>query len=1327
MFKRVGRIGSADGISPEALDSDDDISLTSSVGDKHDPDAEFSVEQVLAEEVVEGDTVYLVEWVGFPMEESTWEPEENLGDELREIWEETKRKHATGEGKPFDVANWYRAVRKREREKAKRHYRRNAKRRKLGLPLTEPLSDDSPTESSDEEAVEEDLYVDDRVTASTSPKPGLQDGQNSVRATTKPSSMANKSSAPMSKHTKSQSETPQLDTTKKSATTGNGSSSKKPSASSSREPPERRSSTGYQGTAKKPTAIKHSTLTATTNNPPKPATTSRVANPIAPSLTPPVNGNPKRVLTAKKSKVGKAGTNNIFVAGKKKKPRVSLKEAILAEKRGRDKEDIAADPSTLSLFPISAEPTASTGIRKLSKDILPPTPTVQQSPPAELKRAIIKPYDDGPTRKKRKSVRFEDDEHLFMQEPEPMDIDTPGSPIRQKDLPGRPRLRSLSPPPMSSTENFRPIPKKLSFTEYRTKALTQTSVKKLVFGDSVAVEATFSGLPRDSPQPWLASFLAQETFQFRYTCFATAFRIQSESLIQARLCDGTITTKDNEPILEGAAEYLRSGLLGLYFPHPNFNVIVFPSKCEEWKIDLVGQEPASPSGVELRYLLFLPNMDIPALSRPLDLPFPARNTESNGLDIKHARERVVTRLFDLNYAKLLPVLPKPPEVHNFFLAFPEPKGATMVSLFHWLRACNPECQIYLCHHPGSWTAFRASVIHQSGVVIVHETLAWSLRRFPRLSRYLINNHDQYWCFSDPIQTPLLYPSITLPDTILLTPSFLISEPQRAYEFLDWFLTRWGKSFNYRLVTAYNIHEYMMDLAVEKSRARDDLWNNPRGTELEFQIDANLRGVSHDDCNFRYLSATLAMELHNLRTLRAGPYAVEEEDMSSLVYADSSIDPNDEQSLINWFGWWSSLRVDQFRKFHVVGSSQSINFQGSKRGERRVRIPTYSKDTVNDPDAVSEALQKRFDTLEQAAVAEEASRCQVNTASTENQKSNGSLKPSWSFQSDIIPSDEFRHITGVLFDISMQSNSKSVWTLYRMPISWTDSNMALHFGDWKEDFKKISDWFKFTWSFVNPSYNSPVSFNTYVGFFHTIAEEWDHPQNPPQECKGKPKRHPWLAIYRPVNPHHRPYDRCELIIWDLAARARFPGSKVPAMKDLIYMQRQVIQHVHEHGPVKNPGTWLDQVWLGGFNYPADCESPYPFDTTVNFLNRMLQDLKEFLPAPEKQMYYRGYRKSEDTRIIFHPPRGKLQPGRRSNCTNKLYETARLARAGVQVKDSQYMKFTFPNTMEWYEEQRAEGRGFEHINVDSWESIFNLFKIGKSAVEFAGNSRDSTASA
>ncbi len=47
---------------------------------KVDNESIFAAEQILKQRVMNGKKQYLVKWVGYPIKEATWEPEENILD-----------------------------------------------------------------------------------------------------------------------------------------------------------------------------------------------------------------------------------------------------------------------------------------------------------------------------------------------------------------------------------------------------------------------------------------------------------------------------------------------------------------------------------------------------------------------------------------------------------------------------------------------------------------------------------------------------------------------------------------------------------------------------------------------------------------------------------------------------------------------------------------------------------------------------------------------------------------------------------------------------------------------------------------------------------------------------------------------------------------------------------------------------------------------------------------------------------------------------------------------------------------------------------------------
>ncbi|KAK3397069.1 hypothetical protein B0T20DRAFT_248493 [Sordaria brevicollis] len=1414
MFSNVGRRVSRDSThsTPAVEDEEDNISLASTASQGHDPDEEFEVEDILLEELGEDDVkMYLVRWERYPLDQCTWEPEDNLGDELINMWREKRQRQEAGEEEPFDVREFQAAQDRAKKEKADRHRRRNKKRRKLGLPLTEPI-DDSSSESDLDIKMESSDESSDEALEQEEPIPkGDQEPRSTKKSATRPlakpkpkQGISKGVAEPTPRPAKSTSTTRQpksLEPKPKTSSKASSEASKKPSAPqpSSFKPRSERNlvlTTGYQGTARKPVDKPRS---STTNGLTRPLPQSTRTAPSIASRS--MAAGVRKPLTAKRSVVKKSVSVNIFAEGKTRKPRKSLKESMsdattvpkqftklryrrLAEKRSRDKEDLPPDLSAakIQLFPIkegpagrrilagpsaSSSPTipapggptlrteADTEIQasvgpELSFDE--PTPVNSQElsfRPKEMPRrksSLAKPKSDGGQPKERKSVRFvtEHNQTKIFHDPDEMDVSS-GLSVEQGQITtttspnttAHQRIPSPDPPPLtaSADESDDGVPR-------------GNLNKRLLIADVTPFEVTFHDVPRDHHQLWSSHFAKQKSLEFQLSCFAkTAVAQMKPPLFQRCLAKGAVTSENKEAV-ERLAQQLKMRLIGIFYSTRHYNLLIYPTKCEDWQVEALGQEVATGLTAALCYVIFSSDIDCASMLRPLSLPRVLPETSG---EAPPTMALLVSRLFKFDYNQLLPRKPQIPKVHKFFLAFPE-TGTGKVTrsvIFEWLRSCNPNCQIYISSVPGSWGAFRASVAESSGVVIIHETLMWSLRRFPKLSEYLIKKYDEYWCFTEPSEAYPMYPSMSLPEcrlpgisqltrilpfrtAILLTPSFLVSAPDRAREILDWFHSKWSHSFNYRLVTASNIHEYLQNLALEDIDSRERRWaeGGAHGlSNIDIQLDLNMRGLSRDESESRLQAGITASELHGLRATAVEFHAGMEEDHSPLIYADPSIDPNDEQSLVNWFGWWSTLRADQFRKFHVVGSCNSIGYPNSKLGIRTVRVPKYLTTTINDPDAVAEVVQSEASQNLQVPAHE--------LPPSDPPIAAGSLGLAGPFKSDIIPNDHGDTIRGFLFS-NFGHQPKVLF--YGYPVTWADPDMAKAYGDYiLKHNKAINDWFGFLTGFNSPK------FNTYMSLFYTIPDEWD-PQKPPTDLN--PRLHPWLAIFRPVNPHVRvpgkPPTRCELIIWDPFANRRFPGSQVPLESELTDMQRRVVEHVRNNCGRKG-GLYLDQVWLGGFDCPSGCDSPYPLDVTLKVIDAMLKDLRQYLPAPEKAMPGRGYRtvlkehppapnptngagldsdddvimdvgsndgiedEDDDVRIIFHPPRGtKLPPGYRSKCTNRLYEEARLARAR---SSSDRMQFKFVPTLQWYEDQVAEGRGFEHINIQQWEDIFNIFHIGE----------------
>jgi chromo domain-containing protein 1 len=165
------------------------------------------------------------------------------------------------------------------------------------------------------------------------------------------------------------------------------------------------------------------------------------------------------------------------------------------------------------------------------------------------------------------------------------------------------------------------------------------------------------------------------------------------SLIQQPvLASGTLVSREDGAALEHVAEYLSTGLLALYYGHTEFNVLIYPTKCEEWRSIILGVDPTSSSEATLGWLIFTSPL-LPPLTKLCGPQFVSGEPKCRQQPIKMGDEAVVSapslvmrRLFHFDYDKLLPARAGPLPEHNFFLAIPDSRGAIGRALSDWLRA-----------------------------------------------------------------------------------------------------------------------------------------------------------------------------------------------------------------------------------------------------------------------------------------------------------------------------------------------------------------------------------------------------------------------------------------------------------------------------------------------------------------------------------------------------------------------------------------------------------------------------------------------------------------
>lgn len=100
---------------------------------------EFIVERIIKKRVVDGRTEYFLKWLGYPEDDNTWEPRENLScEDLIEMFERSKCKEGGSGGEGSKV--------KLERSRDKDEESAAAKER-LAKPKRAHFMEDSPTPS----------------------------------------------------------------------------------------------------------------------------------------------------------------------------------------------------------------------------------------------------------------------------------------------------------------------------------------------------------------------------------------------------------------------------------------------------------------------------------------------------------------------------------------------------------------------------------------------------------------------------------------------------------------------------------------------------------------------------------------------------------------------------------------------------------------------------------------------------------------------------------------------------------------------------------------------------------------------------------------------------------------------------------------------------------------------------------------------------------------------------------------------------------------------------------------------------------------------------
>lgn len=1347
---------------PSPHPSVDEISLTSTQAEEGEPEESYEVVKLLAErrDGHPGDPHYLVQWAGYAPEHWSWEPEANIQQVCLDEWAVNREKEESGKQESFDVEEWEKLREAFLQGKWERHQRRNRLRRQRGLPpnLYEeegqsdyyPSDEDAGNDDDDDDSAEispcqdEHKLVDpvlDSDETQNPPLSGKPDGKSGLKERAKHSlkhqiaaqstlqDVGRHSEAPTRSERSTAPGYKEGDLVHPQTETGGKAPSRDhlQSASSVMEVRSEANKDGRVDSRPLPRARKQ----ANVSKPP---------------------GAKTRLMST---------AGNVFLTGKQARSRPSLsqnmsdvsREARMfsshritrkAELRGREKADKAPpDPAHVRLFNISngGQTQATTGPSEPDQPppLVPSSDQFKEAARETSKSAMkIRSIDEAsdlegtqsaPVRIRSKSVRFDNNEDVLhspdrntasfagdqpiVAEPEAMDLCEDELFVSQHPTPPRGTALDQSVQGEAASQQRRSI---LASSQDETKRTVDRRVQFGLAGTGVSL-VKFHGTPRE-PANWPSEFSSAATLVFTCVCSARSFasrfqdRIQHSTLEEAILAHGDVTSEAEAGALRDTAEKLSLGSFGLMCFGTDSCIIIYPAECQEWEKCVPETESGSSPDVPLKHVTF--NNGLAAL-KPVTLPGDVRDALS---DVKGSlRSTVMNAILGFTYEQLLPTqLRDDPRSHNFFLAFPPSKGSLYNSVCGWLRDANPQCRIFTVQAAGDWQAFIG--LKECGTVIIHESATSVLRILPRILRLLhgSNTASSFWCLGESMSQPSFQASymsllggvdigftrlFPQGSAILLTPSFLLTQPSRARQLLQWYRQQLGRTSMYStLVVSAGIVRYLEELALEKAEEREMmLRSRSPATQSDLEHEARLIGISHDDCEARFEIHAQVVEL-----IKSGKGILSYEVQEPFVFADECIDANDEHSLSNWFGWWSHSHLDQYRKFHVLGSQEN----DSKRASRILTLPSYTRGSTADPET---ALAKLPATREETAVDNLATSSQLLS------------RVDASSLSDFLQRPDF-HRHGFL-------------KLYGYPVSYFDNamKMADSFGDFRMEFASINAWFEFLLPFASGKGASHSAINTYLGLFFTIDGEWD----PQADAVSQPlRRYSWIAAYRVQSPFRTYWANTELLIWDPAASTRFTGNKHPRKSKLIPAQRALVDLVQRVGKVKNPRLPLSKVWYGGFNAPSS-EHTSGVDCTLEMLENMINNPKNYLPAPYQVLPREGFEEldldepestngdetvermdldesesghvdevEDNLKIVFHPPRGNgSNTGRPSICGNTLFQEASRTRS-LNPK-AKGMEYKYLPTFQWYMGQKAEGRHFEFVNVDTWKPIFKLLGV------------------
>lgn len=1283
----------------------------------HEPEAEWKVDDILAERVMKSDGLghpagtrcWLVKWTGFGLADATWEPQENLSDELLNMWQISEAEYSAGTKERFKVRDWKKACQKHWTEKVQKQERRNSKRARDGR-SPQPIDDLEyiretlkSVDSEDDSDSDVDWTMLDRNGAETN---GDSEGFSTTSAESICSSHVSDVEERNDRSGALNDDLPVTFQSSRRKSNGKTPQSQRSQASSGQPQPSARSKQSVD------------------NHPPRAPLPSLSRDFNRQSVTLRATKTPKPIVPE--------AIGNVFAGGKQPRKRKSIETAAaksdggrkelkprlqnILNKRLRDGEG-TRDPRQAAKMNANR---LEDNDESLSSNIARSESPLFVSTDADMREASpspprLEPEEPGAhgcgltssgeaTRseeavpqdhcaslpvvsKPRKTVRFGDEG------PESMDVDV------NNDLDVN---NSVAIVPQTSADD-------------KDVHVLRDITKTCEIGTRT-LRVVFKGISSGLLSTHLAELEQVDSLRFTHTCSEADFILANAGIRASTIVTGRLGPSEARGALNNLNAQLLSRNQALLCYIGGLCVLLKPWTTADRAVGAQSHNPDPKE--EPCFEIFRPTEAFePGILENFE-PNDRQSTPS----VRSRASFEIDDFLQFDFGKLLPRNLLGSEPPSFFLLFPDAAQDECSIIVQWLRQCDASCGVFISVIPANWSHFRS--LH-NGVIIIHQDALEMVRLLPGLGDLLRQPDSDMnftlWSFghvnrsvcpdpttdpmkesmTDPMTEPMpdsthrpkqdtivLEPLFPGGSVFLMTPSFLLAQPHCAYTFLKWF---WQENVEKppvgplcKLMLFSGVDDWLTDVLVDLVAQTDDRFD---------ENDAEVR----DEINLRTKTQRLV-----LRLLSLAEDNIEDMPISPVLVTSEFIDANDEQSIVNWFSFWATQHLHEFRCFEVVGTGHSDRF----RLTRRVRAPRYVKTSIIDAGAPldddgKDGLSGQHPPDEEAQETQEAQEALT-------------LRQAVSTLYARLPEIEQEMLA-----------CRPPAILFRRPVSYFGPGMAVHLGEPGSKLASFDEWF----SFFQPLHTYKGYKNTYLGFFYTIPEEWNPDAHPSEVV---PPSRPWFAAFRPRDPARKPWRATELFIWDACLSRVISENDAVYESDLIPAQQALISMVAERtgDSSSHAHPALERVWTGG--HESSDSSVTSLDHAINRLDDLIGNFKSDLRARSDQVHLCGWkvvekgarpadsrqppRKIERPRqfslgdseaeeedfsrkIVFHPPKGDKKLYSRQIENRLMKEAQRAKNNGKEEFD-----FLFAPTQQWYGFLKSSRRHSEHIRVVQWSKLF-----------------------